>query len=229
VRYKNSISEHIKMSSCSFTSQFYNETLWPAVFSIARAYNASLDSQNAFTCFVYSLGKILPEDIGNEITFYSITIAPMYRYLSSSEQLLKWCWGLHNAITTHLTNKGIKGLVPISLSDVYLIYNPTNMTKAFWGRPTWKLIHSIASLCPLNYDKNVFTSFKAFMTCLTYLLPCRECRLHLTENLSQLPIDNYLKSRNDVFYWSYLLHQTVNKRLNKKGISYNEALKLYNL
>lgn len=84
--------------------------------------------------------------------------------------------------------------------------------KCFWGPPAWTTLHSIA----VTYEPQHAESFKMLITSLLNLLCCIECRTNLRNNLRALPIDRYLGSNESLFYWTYLLHDKVNREISKK-------------
>jgi hypothetical protein len=104
--------------------------------------------------------------------------------------------------------------------------------KYFWGDPFWKTIHCIcASYKPENavYIINFFNAFKE-------LIPCDVCVVHFKENLKRFPLERYLKNNHDLFFWSYLIHDSVNQYHNthrkpneaqKTSPSYDEIKEFY--
>jgi FAD-linked sulfhydryl oxidase len=95
-------------------------------------------------------------------------------------------------------------------------YSPT-----LWGRQAWHFIHFIA----LNYpekpkerDKKLYTDF---LNALPHVLPCPICGSHFMDfmALNQPKLNN----KYDFFKWTVDAHNDVNKRYNKKVISYEEA------
>ena len=85
------------------------------------------------------------------------------------------------------------------------------MNPSVWGPSFWYVIHTSA----LYYNTEDKAGFKNFINSLVYTLPCKKCRLHLSENLTKLPLDDYLKDNEQMFLWTYLLHDMVNKQLKK--------------
>jgi hypothetical protein len=77
------------------------------------------------------------------------------------------------------------------------------LSKKFWGNATWATIHYLA----LTNNKIAYIKF---IESLQYILPCKECRGHLQTNLRQFPIN-----KQQLFYWSFTLHNHVNRQLNK--------------
>jgi len=85
--------------------------------------------------------------------------------------------------------------------------------KRFWGRAFWKSIRCAA----VAYRPENYVHFKTFMYSLTYLLPCDECREHLAMNLENIPMEPYSASNEDMFFWTYILQDTVNRQINEKN------------
>jgi len=82
--------------------------------------------------------------------------------------------------------------------------------KNFWGPAAWRFIHSIA----VTYTPDKAEQFKVMMTTFTDLLPCEICQVNLKEKLKKFPIDQYLKSNETLFFWTYVLHDLVNQAIN---------------
>jgi hypothetical protein len=82
--------------------------------------------------------------------------------------------------------------------------------RDFWGPAFWKAIHCASA----SYRPDEYKKFKGFVESLSGVLPCDECREHLALNLKSYPMDNYLLSNHDMFFWSYILHDAVNKQVN---------------
>ena len=64
-----------------------------------------------------------------------------------------------------------------------------------------------------------------FFNVLTKVLPCRECKAHLKENLAKLPPK--LDSRKDLFNWSVDLHNLVNTMMGKPIYDINDVVTKY--
>lgn len=87
----------------------------------------------------------------------------------------------------------------------------TKKGRSFWGPQFWSSIHSIAAV----YRPEKEEAFMNFITSLTDLLPCDQCRENLKGNLVKYPPTNYLRNNHDLFFWTYLLHDAVNQEHNK--------------
>lgn len=140
--------------------------------------------------------------------------------IKDSELLFMWTYLLRAYIDLTLYNK-----ITISFSSLLDVYDLKRINKQIWGNALWFVIHHSAYNAP-EYDKIWTTSYKSFITCLMYVMPCAYCREHLGENLAQISIDQYLFD-NKAFEYSWTLHNTVNKFLKKPEISLSEARNIY--
>jgi len=89
------------------------------------------------------------------------------------------------------------------------------MDPTRWGPKLWFMLHTISfnySDSPTYNDK---VNTKNFYEILRYIIPCDVCRVHYTEHLGNMPIDNYLDSKESLIMWVLKLHNTVNISLNK--------------
>jgi len=90
------------------------------------------------------------------------------------------------------------------------LYRIPKKGKTFWGESLWDTIHIFgASLRPSS-----IIAFKSFLNLLPDLLPCADCGVHFKGFLEKVPVDVYLRNNHDAFFWTYLAHDSVNKRHN---------------
>ena len=97
---------------------------------------------------------------------------------------------------------------------------------SIYGPKLWFILHSLAyKFIPQNK-----ACFLTFIYSIQELIPCIRCRTHFQENLKDFPPDDfYLNSHLGLFIWSYLMHERVNKQLNKNGIAFNVASEFYSV
>lgn len=94
--------------------------------------------------------------------------------------------------------------------------NPYNKKgKDFYGDPLWRVIHHFAA----SYTIDKREAFLAFMDSLCVLMTCEVCRCHLRDRMKVLDVDRYLGNRHDCFYFTYLLHDFVNREYNQQHAS----------
>jgi hypothetical protein len=79
---------------------------------------------------------------------------------------------------------------------------------------------------PTNEDKK---NYRDFVLNLKNVLPCKYCRINLSNNFKKKPIQMcHMKSRDTFSRYIYELHETVNKMLNKKSnLTYCEVRERY--
>jgi len=102
----------------------------------------------------------------------------------------------------------------------------------YFGPGLWFAIHTLARLA---IDDKSIEYFIMFMKDLEKSLPCSICREnHYKPYLKSNPLHKDLlkadyKGRKNfgVFYWTWNFHNAVNKRLRKKEISIEDAVKIY--
>lgn len=103
------------------------------------------------------------------------------------------------------------------------------MDPNVWGKHMWTSIHFIALAYPDVPTEQDKLTFHSFYTNLYKVLPCHKCRDHLKETLeNEYPLHaNFLKNKDELFKWTFNLHNIVNKRLNKKIITLEEAYDIF--
>ena len=111
--------------------------------------------------------------------------------------------------------------------------NINHQTKGFYGDPlvwgphAWDFMLAVAMTYPDNPSEEIALRYKNFFTSLADILPCVVCREHYKINLSDLPIDAYLGNSKLLTKWVVQIHNTVNRKNNKKIVGFEEALKLF--
>jgi len=100
--------------------------------------------------------------------------------------------------------------------------NTIQITPEIWGPPCWIFLHSLS----LTYnDKYKYDYFNLIKT-LIYILPCYECINHLKLYLIKYKLNQHKISKKYLEKFFIKLHNNINKKLNKKKIKYDDALKL---
>ena len=91
------------------------------------------------------------------------------------------------------------------------------MTK-IWGPAMWHYLHTMSFNYPVNPTKENKIHYRNFVLNLRNVLPCKYCRINLTNNLKKKPLQMcHMKSRETFSRYIYELHETVNRMLNKKS------------
>ena len=92
------------------------------------------------------------------------------------------------------------------------------MVTSVWGPLAWTFIHTISFNYPVNPTLEDKQNYKNFIYNLRNVLPCKYCRINLTNNLKKKPLSMcHMKNRETFSRYVYELHELVNKMLNKKS------------
>ena len=103
------------------------------------------------------------------------------------------------------------------------------MLTTVWGPPMWHFLHTMSFNYPVNPTQEDKNHYKDFIYSLRYVLPCKYCRMNLTSNLKQKPLQMcHMESRETFSRYIYELHELVNKMLGKKShLSYCDVRERY--
>jgi len=96
-----------------------------------------------------------------------------------------------------------------------------------WGPSAWKFLHSVTFSYPLNPDEETKNNFKNLFSNLKYTLPCSFCRSYYTQIYKYISIEPYLESRNGLTFWLFVVHNIVNRKLNRDLANYEDVVLEY--
>lgn len=108
-------------------------------------------------------------------------------------------------------------------------YSGDGMLTTVWGPSQWHFLHTMSFNYPVEPTAADKKNYKDYILSLRSILPCKYCRLNLTNNLKANPITSAdMKNRDSFSRYVYKLHETVNKMLKKKsGLSYCDVRERY--
>ena len=96
-----------------------------------------------------------------------------------------------------------------------------------WGPFFWHTIHITALGYPSKPSFAEKKAAKEFFESLKFLIPCPICKEHYKEHFEKHPITPYLDTRQDLFRWTVILHNEVNKMLGKKEFTETQSIQFY--
>ena len=96
-----------------------------------------------------------------------------------------------------------------------------------WGPFFWHTIHIVALGYPSEPTYVHKKAAKEFFESLQVLIPCPVCREHYAEHLQKAPLTPHLDSRTDLFKWTVVLHNAVNKSLGKPEFAEHDSIEFY--
>ncbi len=92
------------------------------------------------------------------------------------------------------------------------------MVTSVWGPAQWHYLHTMSFNYPVNPTAEDKQYYKDYVYNLRYVLPCKYCRINLTNNLKKKPLQMcHMESRATFSRYIYELHELVNKMLGKKS------------
>jgi hypothetical protein len=98
-----------------------------------------------------------------------------------------------------------------------------------WTKSAWDHFHIVAKYYPLKPSNVDFETYYMFYKTFGKTLPCIECRKHYEIIFNKYKIHNYLKNKNLLFKWTYLMHKDVSNKLKKKTVSFISFKNKYNI
>lgn len=144
--------------------------------------------------------------------------------LTDSDTLFAWSYLLHCYI--NIAKDSNKAEI-INYNTAKTLYDRNTLSKEDWGNALWFVIHCAAYYAPNILSKEFALTFKAFIACLQFILPCPKCRKHMQENLGNIDIDMYLYTNESIFEWTWKFHNIVNKQTGKSEPTLEEARRIY--
>jgi len=99
---------------------------------------------------------------------------------------------------------------------------------SIWGKKYWNLFHLLTTKYPDNPSQLDKLMAQTFLNNIDKVLPCPKCANHYRHNLKTIRIGSGLDSKTNFIKWFIDLHNVVNLSLDKKSLSYEEALKKVN-
>jgi hypothetical protein len=92
------------------------------------------------------------------------------------------------------------------------------MLTSVWGPPMWHYLHTMSFNYPVNPTPEDKNHYRDFVISLQYVLPCKYCRMNLTNNFKKKPLQMcHMENRDTFSRYIYDLHEIVNKMLHKKS------------
>lgn len=101
------------------------------------------------------------------------------------------------------------------------------MDPKLWGPGLWTYLHTAAASSGTPEARQAFLNL---VGALGHTIPCVKCRAHFFENQRKIDIRSYMGSAEQLFMWTFRMHDAVNQAQGKvypQRISYLEARAKY--
>lgn len=96
-----------------------------------------------------------------------------------------------------------------------------------WGPSAWKFLHTVTFGYPQDPDEETKKNYKEFFTTLKYVLPCSHCRNYYTQLHKYICVDEYLDSREGLTFWLFVIHNLVNRKLERDLANFEDVVLTY--
>ena len=99
------------------------------------------------------------------------------------------------------------------------------MLTSIWGPSLWHYLHVMSFNYPVNPTNIQKQKYKQLLLNFQYTLPCKYCRINLTNNFKKFPLKpEIFENRNNFSRYIFNLHEQINKMLGKvSGLTYCEV------
>ena len=198
--------------------KFWGPSTWCMIHSAAAGYKQ--EYRVSFKQFANSLPDLLPCQYCRQNLIKEYNVLPLTdQSLANNKALFMWSYFIHDLVNKRLSKRASPAY---PLAEQY--YFSRAHKNDFWGPCFWRAIHSFSA----SYRPAVKQAFKQFVYSLNGIIPCERCKGHFQRNLNQIPLtEDYLKNSHNLFLWSYLLHDLVNRQLGKISPPFEEIKAQY--
>ncbi len=100
------------------------------------------------------------------------------------------------------------------------------MNKTIWGPFIWKFLHLISLRIKDEYFESEKSNIIHYISCICDNLPCPHCSSHAIGFLNKYKI-KFIKTKEDLIKILFLMHNDVNKVLNKEIIKEEKLYEIY--
>jgi hypothetical protein len=103
------------------------------------------------------------------------------------------------------------------------------MLTSSWGPAMWHYLHTMSFNYPVDPTPENKKHYRDFIINLQYVLPCKYCRMNLTNNFKKKPLKMCDMANRETFSrYIYELHELINRMLKKKSnLSYCDVRERY--
>lgn len=112
-------------------------------------------------------------------------------------------------------------------SPIIDLNNIKQTDPSLWGPSFWKSFHTMAKYYSSDPSPVFSEKMKKFISCIPWILPCDKCRMHAQIYIDLNLSNDTVSSNEKLFLFFFNFHNAVNKRLGKKELTLEEAIKLY--
>ena len=217
-------SRYFQQNKKRLGKDFWGPPAWCVIHILAITLRKG--TKKEYEEFLWLLTKLLPCDYCKANLVKKLRELPPEKYLTDNQKAFWYTYIIHDLANQHISSHHPKSTkVSPSFDEVKLSYVDALRyhRDEFIGHAVWTMIHILAAT--LRSENVVY--YKRFLELLTVLLPNQDYRDNLRNFLRNYNIDPYLRSNHDAFFYSYILHKTINEYLSKPSPPYTVIKNFY--
>lgn len=96
-----------------------------------------------------------------------------------------------------------------------------------WGPHEWESIHFTAFGSPEHLDNEDKVNYKTRYSIIQCTLPCSLCRSAYKQLFKYISIDPYIDCRDGLCYWTFIMHNLINRKLEKPLLDFASVIYKY--
>lgn len=101
------------------------------------------------------------------------------------------------------------------------------MKQSTWGPTYWSFLHILSISFPDHPTAEQKTHFRQCLQHLSQIMPCEQCRTHMTTYLETVEWDTVLTSKETCMQFVWEFHNSVNQRLGKPFFPWDQFIDTY--
>ena len=110
----------------------------------------------------------------------------------------------------------------------YNLYIKKNILMSnLWGFEAWTFLHIITFNYSLNPNFQEKKNYYQFFKNIGNVLPCSDCQIHYNKIFKYIDIKLFLENRYGLIWWLYVIHNLINKKINKQIYKFENLIKKY--
>lgn len=89
------------------------------------------------------------------------------------------------------------------------------MQTDLWGPHEWNSMQYKAFGSPEVFDREAKQLYARYFETNARIIPCSMCQMAFGNMMNYIPIDSYLDGRDGLCFWIFMMHNLVNRKLEK--------------
>ena len=211
---------YLKLSTTKKGKDFWGPPQWGIIHIVCYTYKEGTEKE--LLEYFWILTYLLPCDYCKKHLIEKLKNQQPVKYVKQGrEGVFLFSYIIHDLANQHITKYTKNSKYSPSFEDVKKQYKEI-MESGLWMSYVWASIHILAATLRQEHSDE----YKKMLYLLCVLLP-QTAGNTLKDILTKYPIDPYLRNNNDAFFYTYMMHDIVNKKLGKTSPPYKDVKNYY--